>query len=211
MTKEKEESKTDQIVKTAGVDVLTLASYKSQASELVAFLEGTPCKTPRAEAWFSSQLTNVRALQKAIDGERTNLTKPILAAKKAIDALFQPALKPLERCEEVIRGKLAGAAQLRLAAEKAAMQLAQSAAEAGDTEAVMAALAEVPDVVATTGSTSYFVWKVGTVVGDLVPDQYKVVDMAALATIAKACKGSDEPPMIPGVHWEKIAMIRAKG
>ncbi len=201
-------SKTEELVKAIGVDIVQLTSYRSQASELVQFLTHSPCKTAEQEAYFSARLSDVRALIKNLDAERTKLTKPLLAAKKAVDELFSPAIKPLQEAESVIRGKLAGAAMGRLERERAAMQLAAEAATAGDSDAVMSALAAIPQVAQTTGSSVKYVWVPDKVDVEVLPKSYMVVDTAKLEGVGRAA--GDSEPKIVGVTWRQEARVRAK-
>lgn len=200
--------KTDSIVRAVAVDVVSLASYTSQALELGVFLIQQPCKTAEQEAWMSQQLSTVRALLKRLDDQRTALTKPLLEAKRRVDGMFSPATKPLAECESIIRGKLAGAALGRLEREKAALQLAQEAAAMGNTDRVMDALAMVPESVATIGSSVTYRWAVASVDFAALPEEYKTIDHARLAAVAKAA-GAEEP-VVPGVRFERTATVRAK-
>jgi hypothetical protein len=201
--------KADSIVKSVGVDVAELASYKQQAVGLVEFLTHTPCKTPEAEAWYSERLSDVRGLIKVLEDNRTSLTKPLLEAKKRIDAMFSPATKPLKECETIIRDKLRMAACGRLEAERAALRLAETAAATGDSAGVMAALAHVPQHVETTGSTVRMVWKVDSCVVAEMPAEFLMPDEAALRKVCSAAD-KDNPPVVPGVVFRLDAALRAK-
>jgi hypothetical protein len=203
-------AKTDEIVKATGVDVAELANYKSQAVQLVDFLTHAPCKTPEQEAYFSARLSDVRALVKKLDDERTSRTKPILAAKRSVDSLFTPCIDPLKECETIIRAKLAAAAQGRFEQEQEAMRIAEEAASTGDDLGVMTALAAVPDVVQTSGSSVSFEWVADVVDFRQLSDTYKMVDVAKLAGVGRAAKAAGTEPNVPGVKWTKQAKVRAK-
>lgn len=208
MTKDK----SAEIVQSTGVNVAELASFTQQAVQLEEFLTKAPCKTAEQEAYFSGALSNVRALQKKMEDERTARTKPILAAKRSIDSLFTPVTKPLERCEGIIRNKLAAAALGRKEREAAAMLAAQTAAEAGDTDAVMDALAAVPDVVETTGSSVTYEWVVESYDVEKM-DRFFVIlqpDMEKLAGICKVNKLDINPPSVKGVVFMRVAKVRAR-
>jgi hypothetical protein len=184
-------------------DVVKLAGYKSQAIELAAFLRDKPADAPGAEAWFSSTLSSVRGLLKGLEDERTKATQPLLAAKRAIDALFAPATTPLKECETVIRGKLAEAATMRFAAESESRRLAETAAAEGRFADVLDTLAEAPEAEATVGSSARVTWVASVVDFSLLPDAYKVVNERALGAAV-------HPTEIPGVAWVQVVKVRAK-
>lgn len=205
----KKDPKTDALVASTGVDVAKLASYRSQATELEVFLDAAPCRTAVQEQWFSEQLANVRGLTKLLEEERTKVTKPLLAAKAAVDALFRPATGPLKKCEDIIRDKLKGAAQARLDAECVALLAATVAAAVGESEAAVAALAAIPEAVATTGSSTGSKWVVEHADVTAMPVEYLLPDIGALEKLANAAK--DGPaPVVAGVVFKRVATLRAK-
>lgn len=197
-------SKKIAIVPAQGPDVAKLADTRRQATELVEFLRGAPCETPTEEAWFSATLSSVRGLLKGLEDERTAITKKILESKRAVDGLFTPATTPLKAAEAVIRGKLAGAARLRLAAETAARLAAETAAAEGRHADVIVALASAPDAVATTGSSARAVKKWRVVDSALVPREYLVIYENAVDAAVKA--GVE----IPGIEVYDDVAVRAK-
>lgn len=190
-------------------DVKKLAEQKREATELKAFLAERPCETPEEEAWFSSTLSSVRGLHKALEDQRTAITKPILASKAAVDALFAPVTKPLKECEGVIRQKLADAARIRFQAEREARQLAEVAAAQGRHEDVLEALASAPVHVPTSGSSARMVWVAIVEDFSALPDAFKLPNEAALAAAGKTA-GTGQPDAIPGVAWVLDAAVRAK-
>lgn len=190
------------------VDVAALASYRAQAEGLIDVLTNAPCETPEQEAWFSQSLSAVRGLIKGLEDERQAVTKPMLEAKRRADALFAPATKPLQQCEQIIRGKLAQAATLRLQAAQAARLAAESAAQAGDFEAVVDALAAAPEAVSTSGSSTRAFWTFEVVDFAALPDRFKMVDGRELGALGGCLDGEPEP--VPGVVWRLEAKLRAK-
>lgn len=197
--------KSSDLVKSSGVDVVALTSTRRDALGLVEFLSEAPCETPAEEAWFSTQLSNVRALQKGLEERRTAITKPLLEAKRAIDALFSPATKPLAECEGIIRRKLAEAGNRRLAAQRASLLAAETAAVEGRVEDAIEALAAAPVAVKTEGSTSKVVraWRVVDLAS--VPREFLQLDTDALDLAAK--KGVES---IPGIEFYDEVKVRAK-
>lgn len=197
------------MVKATGVDVIELTSYRTQALGLSEFLSMRNCATPAEESWFSEQLSSVRALLKTLEDKRTSITAPLNAAKRSVDALFKPASEPLKECEIIIRSKLTEAAQLRLEAQQAALALAAESAQAGDSDAVLAAIAEMPVAVTTAGSSAGSKWEVEKAVVDEMPRNWLIPNAEALDTLCKLSK--DGPaPIVAGVTFRRVATVRAK-
>ncbi len=201
-------TKTDEIVKATGVDVAELASYRSQATELVDFLRTVVADTPEKEAWASARLSDVRALKKVLEDNRKALKAPLLEAGRRVDGLFKPSISPLDEAEVILRRILTDAAQNRMLAEHHAMKLAE--ASVGDDVKVMQALAMVPDAVQTSGSSVSFEWVAEVVDFGQLSDSYKMVDEAKLAGVGRAAKAAGTEPSTPGVKWTKQAKVRAK-
>ncbi len=187
---------------TVPTDLPHLASQRQQGLQLAEFLRSKDAVVH--EKWFSEQLPTVRALFQKLEDERTAVTKPMLAAKAAVDAMFKPATAPLKECEEIIRSKLAEAARVRLAAETAAKRLAAEAAEAGDHRAASTARAQTPAHVATTGSSARVVRKWRVVDLAAVPREYLMIDEAA---VTAACKSG---VAVAGVEYYDDVAVRAK-
>lgn len=186
-------------------DVKKLAEQRREATELVEFLESAPCDTPETEQWFSATLSSVRGLHKALEEQRTAITKPILASKSAVDALFAPVTKPLKQAEGIIREKLASAARARFAAEAESRRLAAEAAQEGRHEEVLDALASAPEHVATSGSSARVVRKWRCVDLAAVPREFLALDVGALDLAAK--KGVES---IPGIEFYDDVAVRAR-
>ncbi len=189
---------------TVPTDLPHLASYRQQGLQLVDFLKSQSATAPGAEQWFSEQLPTVRALFKKLDEERTVMTKPLLAVKAGLDAMFKPATDPLKQCEEIIRGKLAEAARPTLAAATEAKRLAAQAAQAGDHHAAITALAKAPEHVPTTGSSARVVRKWRVVDLSAVPREYLTIDEDA---VTAACKSG---VAVAGVEYYDDVAVRAK-
>ena len=191
----------------------TVAEHSSEAAKILAFLQSVTVDSPKKREWASTQLSNVRALLKTLEEQRTSITKPILAAKRGVDNLFAPATKTLAKCEDQLRAMLRTYDVRLLEAERSATVAARAAFEAGDVEAGTAALATIPDAPAeAAGHSTSMTWRwVVESFADL-PDEHKAVNERSLDALVKAhlATGSSEPPSVPGVRFEIDAVLRAK-
>jgi hypothetical protein len=143
---------------------------------------------------------------------RDRVTKPLHEGWKKTCALFKPNL---DAWDELIRAlkkalgdyDLREAERKRLAHEQAR---AVFAAPVPDIPAMTAALtvANAPEAQAVGVSTT-FVWRVKRIVPDLLPDEYWIPDEARLATVARVHTG-DDPPVIPGVVFEREAQVTGR-
>lgn len=208
--------KTENKLAAYGVDDASLeklAEHRSEAAKILEFLQGVEITTPKKRAWASEQLSNVRALLKTLEEQRTAITKPINAAKRGVDALFSPTTKVLSQCEDELRDMLRDYDVAQLQAERAAALKAQAAFEAGDVEAGVAELAKAPEAPAeASGHSSTMTWKWVVESFAELGDEHKVVNAASLDALVRAhlATGSTEPPVVPGVRFEIDVRLRAK-
>jgi hypothetical protein len=54
----------------------------------------------------SAVLKEIKARLKAVETERTNITKPMNAALKNVNDLFRAPKEALQRCEKILKGKI---------------------------------------------------------------------------------------------------------
>lgn len=147
---------------------------------------------------------------------RDAVTKPLHEGWKKTCALFKPNLDAWEQLIGALK-KSIGDYDLREAETKrlaAAEARAVFAAATPDIPAITAALtlANAPEARAEGVSTE-FVWKVKRVNSDLLPDAYWSPDPALIAAEAarqlQLYRG-DDPPVIPGVVFEREAQVRGR-
>lgn len=192
--------------------IVELAERGTEGKKLVDHLKAAPCVTPAQEAWFSNQLTNVSAILATLEEQRTKITKPLNAAKRAVDALFAPATTPFKACEEVIRSKLIEVARARAVEERRLLAVAQEEAAKGNVVAAGAAIDRIPDAVETSGSTTKVTWSWRVVNSALVPDEFKLVNEKMVDALIKShlSTGSTEPPSLPGLVFDLDVNLRRR-
>lgn len=159
----------------------------------VAFLEAVEDLDVASQAdldFASELLVSVKAKHKAFEERRTAITKPILAAKREVDALFSPVLKPLETAEGILKEKVGAYA---IAREQERRQLMAS----GETNP--AALAPVELVV---GVSVKELWDFEVLDAGAVPRRYLTVDRAQVLMSL----GED----IPGIRFFKRGQVAVR-
>lgn len=158
-----------------------------------------------------SLLTDVVRRKDALDTMRKSATAPMREAIKTVDGWFKPVLTLLADAEAHVKRAMGAYRLERDAREAEARAIAADAAAEGDAATLIEALtlaadaAEKPEGRATTT----FVWTVKRVIRELLPTEYLMPDERKIAAVARAHRG-EEPPVIPGVVFEREARIGAR-
>jgi hypothetical protein len=143
---------------------------------------------------------------------RKRATGPMYKSIKEVESWFRPALEALAACVAHCKGELAAERVRQASALAEANAAAVVAAETDDAEGLVASLQtslaaqERPD---GARSTVVIRWAVKRIVADLLPAEFLIPDAARIDGIARAHRG-DEPPIIPGVVFERVADVKAK-
>lgn len=182
----------DQMVK---VEVQTAAQDANEALDLI---RSFPCETADDEAAIAGFVREFRAREKAIDEKRTKVTKPLLQAKKEVDALFAPVLEALKQAQAICRAKLADA-EARRATERAR---ALAVAVASPSVATLAAAAQETPKPAGVGYRTSWNFTVNDI--DQVPREYMTIDWSKINITAQGFTGDTPPPPIPGGEWSMV-------
>lgn len=151
----------------------------------------------------AEMLRDVKAKFNLLEEKRTSITKPMNAALRAVNALFKPPQEALEKCEKILKQKIAGYLQAK---EDANRELLLAAAEAETLEEASLALATVEVVQAPTGVSVRQVWKFEIINEGLVPVEYWSVDASKI----KAAMGAGEPEPIPGVRFFQEPIVTSR-
>jgi hypothetical protein len=195
---------------TLPTSAIEVAKMQADVEKDALFLLTTEVVTAIDYSDADEILTDVVRNKDALVAMRKRATEPLKASAKEIESWFAPAVRTLCEVESFLKGKM-GAYQQRLADAKAAAdEAAARAAEAHDAPALLEAMASVP-VAASGRATCGWFWKVIRVNADVVRDEDKIPDVAKFDAIAKAHPGADvNPPVIPGVSFERCARIGAR-
>ena len=143
---------------------------------------------------------------------RSNATGPLYKIVKQVEAWFRPLVKASDDAERHLKSKI-GAFKVQLfEAQHAAQAAAVAAAQKQDTSTVVEAL-NASTALATaseTHSTARMRWTVKRINPDLLPDEYWTPDTARIDAVAAAADGAGDAPVIPGVVFERMALVGAK-
>lgn len=154
--------------------------------------------------WAEETMLMVKERYRALEEKRTSITKPLNAAKRAVDDLFNPATKPLARAE------------LLLKAEIGRFELAQRAAQAAAMEAVATGAAPPSALVAAIPSghvagvsiRESWAWEVVDI--EAVPRQCMSVDPGKVKAVIDYANKAGHEPAIPGIRFYKQATVAGR-
>lgn len=182
------------------------AAALQRAAEELANFEDFAIDTAEEFAAVDLMLTDVVIRKDAAITMRQSAVAPLKGVVKTVEGWFAPTVKALERAE--FRLKMAMGAW-RLAEAARTREARELVATTDDGATLVNALAVATEAPADARSTTRFVWRVQRVTADLLPDEWWCPNMAALESAAREHK-SDDPPVIPGVTFERHAVIGAR-
>lgn len=134
---------------------------------------------------------------KRLDKRRTDITKPILASKRSIDALFEPALRILATIREELKTKIGVYTSSQRTAQREAMQEAANQFAAG-----LVPSNPIPEAPQAKGVSVTEVWDFEITDPDKVPREYCSPDPAKIkAAIWYADTPKTPPQSIPGISF----------
>jgi hypothetical protein len=188
-----------------------IAALQAAASGELEAWKGFTIDTPEEYAEVDRCLTDVVRRKDAATAMRGSATGPLYKATKTIEGWFAPYLGALTGLEVLLKGGMASYRLAQAEREREAREAAAAAADAGDGAALTEALTVATEAAqAPAGRASVgFEWRVHRIVPDLLPREWWTPDEKRIAAFAKAHKG-DDPPVIPGVVFERHAKIGAR-
>ena len=182
---------------------LDAASEEHAARTWLSEVASLSYATPSDEADASTIMLAIREEGERLDEKRKTITGPLNTAKRAVDALFMPAINACKEAEETIKKALAAAANRRSIANELARQHAMLAAQAGDTEAVAQSLSMVRDESPPPGVIFRERWEWSVTNETQIPRHFLTVNGPALDAYAKALETSGQTPNVPGVSFRR--------
>ena len=194
----------------APYDAQALALLQAEAEADAIALTGVTCEDDATYTALDGVLTEVLRRADMVEATKKTITGPLRAALKATDDLFRPLVAPLDACTALLKRAMGDHVQAKALAERQARALALEAAKAGDDHTMALALTTAEDVGkrAEAGARARFAWVVKRLIPDLLPDEYWAPDMVKISALAKAWPGaSEDPPVVPGVVFEREARI----
>jgi hypothetical protein len=137
----------------------------------------------------------LRDMTRAVEERRQRITRPLLEAKREVDALFAALTNPLTDAATHLRREM-GAHHARVEASRVqAVQTAVATLAAGQVPTLT-----VPEPVHVDKVTIRQIWTAKITDPDQVPRDYCSPDLAKVMTCAPAGPHA-QPPEIPGVSW----------
>lgn len=174
------------------------------ASDLEA-LQAIAVHTPADEEFAAKILAGIKGDMKVLDAQRTTITKPLNDAKRAVDALFKPALDYFKAAEVLLKGKIAASLEARARDNARALQ----AAAAADTPAeASAALAQIDASASPPGTGARWYWDYEIVDMESVPRSFLGLDYIKVNQHLDAHGRTDvDPPVVAGLRFFRKARI----
>jgi hypothetical protein len=193
-------------------DVAAMAELQREAEAEAALFRGTIITSDDHYELADSLLSEVVRKKDATIAMRQSAVGPIKKGIAQVEAWFRPVVKALEASEDHLKQAMSEYREAKARAEAEARELAARAAEAGDSDGLHAALAVAQaEAAAPAGNASCsFRWVVKRVAEDMLPDEWWTPDMAKIQDYAQAHGGGEDPPVIPGVVFERKARIGAR-
>lgn len=124
---------------------------------------------------------------KELENKRKEITKPLLEAKRAADALFKPAVNALEEVKVLLKGKLTDWVRTQEEARTEAL-------ESGDVAQALA----TPEAAAPEGTATRRVWTFEIEDFSLIPREFLALDVSKIKEEMKT-KGPENVE-IPGIR-----------
>ena len=170
-----------------------------------------PCDASTQATWSEWQ-NHCQLALRAIEEDRTEITKPINASLRAVNSQFKTTTAPLEAFKALCGEKI-GAYQLELDNQaRAARQDAALAAQNADQVAYDVAISQLSAPAEKPAQTRVsFSWVPETVDLQTLDRTYVMADMTKLTGLGKLNKDSDNPPVVAGVTWKRVASAAPTG
>ncbi len=154
-------------------------------------------KVPADFDLASDLAKDARTNWKRLDERRTAITKPLLASKAQVDALFKPALSALKAIEDELKAKIGAYTSAPREAAREAMAESAEQYAAGETPTAI-----IPEAPHAKGVSVTEYWDFEVTDPALVPREYCSPDPAKIkAGIWYANTPKTPPRPIPGVTF----------
>lgn len=193
------------------VDQTKLQQSESMGNTALALLRDAPCDTAEQEQAFVDYMRRAHIIIQDLEGEREIAVRPLIDDKSKIDSLYRAARGPWESIKAVCKRKIAAREQARRKLEDEARRQAVLSATTHDSAAfsvatsTLAALREVaPPPIAASVTWQ---WVVKETHKGRMPIEYLCPDESRLAAVCRLAKNQENPPVISGVVFERIANV----
>lgn len=188
-----------------------LVQESTQAEAVLSQINEFEIVTKDDLVFAAEVLVETKTSMKRIDDKRKEITGPLNEALRAANALFKPVITFYEKCEKILKQKIAAAHTQAGSEAKAALESAAEAAAAGDGTGVTEALQAHDDAVEfpeTDGIQYRKVWKFEITDESQIPREFMTPNTLLISGVVLNKKGATN---IPGVRVfeDKIIAVRA--
>jgi len=193
-------------------EIVALAAEQREAEDSVRALEGLTIISDEMYEAADAMLTATAQRLDAVVAMRKRATAPLGEAKREIEGWFRPLVRALEASIAELKRAIGGYRVMLAEEERKAREAAALAAATGDADALCNAMVAA-DASATPPAgraTCRFEWRIKRIAEDLLSREWLTPDVARIAAYAKDWSSGSEPPVIPGVVFERTAIVGAR-
>jgi len=191
--------------------VAELAGYEQAAAKLLQIPADTLCATPEEHARIDEAFEAVHRALTTVKAGRICEKHPHLQAGQDVDAVYMPTEKALEAAKEHLGRIKAQSLTAVVIAREVNEARAQQADASGDGAALVLASELNGELQSVDTNGLKLVWKPTEVDHALLPRKHMLVDWKGLDALGAATPSNLAPPDVPGVTWELVGKVRAKG
>lgn len=178
-------------------DVALQASTNAEeAEDALALVKSVSLQTNEDMEQAAAIVGELKTKRKEVDTQLKRFTKPLKGVIKDIEAFFRPAIKALDECEAMLKGKIAAFTEQQASKRDELIDAAGQALRSG--EAAPAALLAEADfymVPKLPGVSIRELWDGEVVDASQIPREFMIPDIKALRALTRARKCD---PQIPG-------------
>jgi len=153
-------------------------------------------------------LREIKERHRLLEERRKKITVPLNEALREVNELFRAPKQALERCERLVKDKIANYLEGLNAANEKALA---AAAEADSAEEAQEALAEVVPVETAKGISIRYKWRAEVFRPELVPYEFCSPDLNKIeVSMQQSANVLGEPMPIPGVRFLKEPIVTSR-
>ena len=186
------------------------AEHESDRAALAELLAHPDIADDASLSVLDATLSDVARLHDELVARRQKPVKQVKGLIAEFEGWFRPYLKDVDAALDALKGVKSRYLTAKDAAARKAREDAQKAADAGDSAAVLESIQRAQEIEAVGSAGTRYAWEVKRIAPDLLPDEYWIPDQAHISAVAKAAGSSEEPPVIPGVVFERVAVVQAR-
>ena len=186
------------------------AEHESDKATLAELVAHPNIADDQELAMLDATLTDVARLHDELVARRQKPVKQVKGLIAEFEGWFRPYLKDVDAALDALKGVKSRYLTAKDAAARKAREDAQKAADAGDSAAVLESIQRAQEIEAVGSAGTRYAWEVKRIAPDLLPDEYWIPDQARISAVAKAAGSSEEPPVLPGVVFERVAVVQAR-